>query len=56
MKNKKRLTRNQKIKMNPQGSGNSNYARKCLRRAKAANLLGLPSSTPYPVIWASAPK
>ena len=34
MKNKKRLTRNQKIKMNPEGSGNSKYAMKCPRCLK----------------------
>ena len=50
----KKITRKQKIEMNPEGAGNSKYARKIARRAKIAKKMGLPSRTPFPVIWASA--
>ena len=47
----KKITRKQKIKMNPEGSGNSRYAKKVARRTKLAKSLDLPADTPYPLIW-----
>ncbi len=40
----------------PQGTkpASSKYALKCAARRKAALALGLPSNTPWPVIWAAS--
>ena len=46
----RKLTRKQKIKMNPQGSGRSKYALKIAKRRREAVKLGLPENTPYPII------
>ena len=49
---KKKITKTQKEKMNPHGSGQSRYAMKLARRKRAARDLGLPESSSWPVIWA----
>ncbi|KKM95291.1 hypothetical protein LCGC14_1189670 [marine sediment metagenome] len=49
----RKLTRKQKIKMNPNGSGNSKYAQKITQRAKFARKRGFEGDTPWPVIWAT---
>ena len=51
MARKIRLTRKEKREMNPRGSGNSKYARKISRRSKLAKSLGMPGSTPLPILW-----
>jgi hypothetical protein len=52
MKRKKKLTRKQKRQMNPEGSGNSKYARKIGKRKKAAIRAGLRPNATWPEIWA----
>ncbi len=47
-KRKIKLTRKEKIKMNPHGSGNSKYAKKLKKRRKLAQKLDLSLDTTYP--------
>jgi len=47
---KKKLTKKQKVKMNPQGKGNSEYARKFMRRPIMGNVNGQPARVPKPLL------